>query len=136
MQINAFIPQVVVLNLIFDCINTGATLWTGKSNQLGVMQYSGLALFAAGSFVETFSEMQRAHFKKDPHNAGKLHMGGLFALSQHINYLGYQVRVFCFGFFVFCFLFFFVFFLIVVFLLLLLLLTYLHTHYHSYGDQA
>lgn len=51
----------------------------------------GSALFATGIFVEAFSEVQRAVWKKDPANKGKVYDQGLFGLSRHVNYFGYTL---------------------------------------------
>ncbi|SDL94949.1 Protein of unknown function [Sediminibacillus halophilus] len=50
-------------------------------------------LFLVGSFLNTFSELQRHRWKKDPVNRGKLFTGGLFRFSMHINYFGDLVWV-------------------------------------------
>ncbi len=41
-----------------------------------------------GSYINTYSEIQRKNFKKDPNNKGKLYTLGLFKLARHINYFG------------------------------------------------
>ena len=51
----------------------------------------GGTLFATGLFVEAFSEIQRAVWKRNPENKGKVYDGGLFSLSRHINYFGYTL---------------------------------------------
>ncbi len=43
---------------------------------------AALAVFAVGSFIETFSELQRKAFKDDPRNKGKPFTGGLFTIAQ------------------------------------------------------
>jgi len=48
----------------------------------------GIALFIVGSFVNTFSELQRDAWKKDPRHKGMLYTEGLFRHSMHINYFG------------------------------------------------
>ena len=54
----------------------------------GALELVGIALFAAGSFLNTFSEYQRHRFKAREDNRGKLYTGGLFAISMHVNYFG------------------------------------------------
>lgn len=49
---------------------------------------AGIFLFAAGSFLNTGSELLRNKWKKDPENKGKLYTKGLFRYSRHINYFG------------------------------------------------
>lgn len=58
------------------------------STAFGALELLGVALFAAGSFVNTYAEYQRRRFKRRPENAGKLFTGGLFAISMHPNYFG------------------------------------------------
>jgi len=48
----------------------------------------GIALFAAGSLLNTLSEMHRRRFKERPENSGRLYTGGLFRYARHINYTG------------------------------------------------
>ncbi len=49
---------------------------------------AGVVLYAAGSFLNTGSEMLRHRWKRDPGHKGRLYTGGLFAWSMHINYFG------------------------------------------------
>jgi len=48
----------------------------------------GIAMFIAGSWLNTWSEIQRKLWKQDPANKGKCYTGGLFRHSMHINYFG------------------------------------------------
>lgn len=54
----------------------------------GALEIAGIALFLAGSFLNTFSEYQRHRWKARPENRGRLYTGGLFSASIHINYFG------------------------------------------------
>lgn len=60
----------------------------GASVSFGALETAGIALFAIGSFVNTFAEYQRRRYKADEENRGKLYTGGLFSLSMHVNYFG------------------------------------------------
>ncbi|KAF2774001.1 hypothetical protein EJ03DRAFT_323351, partial [Teratosphaeria nubilosa] len=51
----------------------------------------GSTLYVTGLFIEWFSEVQRAAWKRKPENKGQVYEGGLFGLSRHINYLGYTL---------------------------------------------
>lgn len=51
----------------------------------------GSTMYIAGLFVEWFSEVQRAAWKRKPENTGKIYAGGLFGWSRHIKYLGYTL---------------------------------------------
>jgi protein-S-isoprenylcysteine O-methyltransferase Ste14 len=60
----------------------------GNDSPIGAGGLTGVVLFVIGSFINTWSEFQRKHFKQQPENKGKLFTGGLFAVSMHINYFG------------------------------------------------
>lgn len=70
---------------------------TGGSNPqpVGLLAFSGLVLFVAGSTINTVSEIGRFRFKRRPENSGRLYTGGLFAWSMHVNYFG--DILWCFG---------------------------------------
>ena len=46
------------------------------------------ALYLTGSFITTWSELQRKWFKQNPQNKGKLYTKGLFSITRHPNYFG------------------------------------------------
>ncbi len=54
----------------------------------GLLEITGLALYACGSFLNTGSEFQRHRFKSDPANEGRLYTGGLFRFAMNVNYFG------------------------------------------------
>ena len=49
---------------------------------------AALAMVLAGSFLNSWSELQRKWWKRDPANRGQCYTGGLFSYSMHINYFG------------------------------------------------
>ena len=55
---------------------------------IGILDYAGILLFFLGSYINTYSEIQRKRFKENPNNKGKLYTLGLFKLARHINYFG------------------------------------------------
>jgi len=55
---------------------------------LDAVDYLGILVFAAGSFINTCGELQRHTWKKDPAHKGRLYTEGLFKYSMHINYFG------------------------------------------------
>ncbi len=59
-----------------------------NSSPFDSFDYLGILLFISGSYINTFSEIQRRRFKKNPLNNGKLYTLGLFKFSRHINYFG------------------------------------------------
>ena len=55
---------------------------------ISLVDYIGIGLFLIGSFLNTFSELQRHFWKAKPENKGKIYSKGLFSWSMHINYFG------------------------------------------------
>ncbi len=55
---------------------------------LNAVDGMGISLFLIGSFINTFSELQRHFWKKQLENKGKLYTQGLFQYAMHINYFG------------------------------------------------
>merc|ERR1719291_1211092 len=45
-------------------------------------------LYVLGSFLNTYSELQRKIWKRDRDNQGRCYTLGLFSLSHNINYFG------------------------------------------------
>lgn len=54
----------------------------------GILEWIGIVLFVAGSFINTYSEHQRKRYKQQPENQGRLYTAGLFSVSMHPNYFG------------------------------------------------
>lgn len=65
-----------------------ALLVLPEDTAMDILDYAGILIFLAGSFLNTTSEIQRERFKENPSNKGKLYTGGLFRYSMHINYFG------------------------------------------------
>ncbi len=63
---------------------------TGGRNAgtLGVSGGSGVVLFVAGSWMNSWSEYRRHAWKERPESRGRLYTGSLFRFSRHPNYLG------------------------------------------------
>ncbi len=59
-----------------------------QSSPLSLLDVFGILLFIIGSYINTYSELQRKRFKDDPNNNGKLYTQGLFKYARHINYFG------------------------------------------------
>lgn len=55
---------------------------------LGFLDLVALILFFFGSYLNSFSEIQRKRWKADPANKGHCYTKGLFGYSMHINYFG------------------------------------------------
>ena len=76
-------------SLLFICSQTSASVNGEHFPQTPLIV--GASLYAVGISVELGSEIQRAMYKRDPANKGKVYEGGLFGLSRHINYFGYTL---------------------------------------------
>ena len=71
------------------CIDLLLSVAAGTNHRaLGVPGIVGLALFASGSWVNSYAEYARHGWKQRPENQGRLYTQGLFRLSRHPNYLG------------------------------------------------
>jgi steroid 5-alpha reductase family enzyme len=80
-----------LVGVLFACVvyQIGfAVLGAGNDAALGLLEVAGVALFLFGSYLNTWSEIQRKRFKADPANQGKLFTGGWFRCARHINYFG------------------------------------------------
>jgi protein-S-isoprenylcysteine O-methyltransferase Ste14 len=80
-----------LVGVMFACViyQIGfALLGAVEAAALGIVGMVGIGFFVLGSFLNTWSEIQRKRFKDDPANKGKLYTGGLFRYARHINYFG------------------------------------------------
>lgn len=94
---SAAIP-VVIYNSVFNSINSLAFTCTLSSASLSNNEtfpqtplIVGTVLYVAGLVMETFGEIQRRNFKRDPKNKGKLCKEGLWSVVRHVNYTGYSM---------------------------------------------
>jgi protein-S-isoprenylcysteine O-methyltransferase Ste14 len=55
---------------------------------LDFIDFTGILIFIAGSFINTYSEVQRHLWKIKDENRRKIYTDGLFRYSMHINYFG------------------------------------------------
>lgn len=65
-----------------------AHLGYGSVKPIDTVDVFAIVLFLFGSFLNTYSELQRDRWKKIPSNKGHLYTSGLFRYSMHINYFG------------------------------------------------
>jgi len=70
----------------------------GSNAPVGIIDYTEIAIFLFGSYLNTFSKYQQHIWNKDSENNGKLYTIKLFKYSIHINYfvvlfwvLGYTI---------------------------------------------
>ena len=76
-------------SILFVCSQTSASVNGEHFPQTPLIL--GASLYVVGIATEFWSEVQRANFKRDPANKGKIYSGGLFGLSRHVNYFGYTL---------------------------------------------
>lgn len=83
-------PEVAVVLPWVAAIQLTLTI-AGGSNRapVGLPEVAGLALYVAGSVLNTGSEWSRLRWKR--RHPGRLYTQGLFRLSRHINYFGDSV---------------------------------------------
>ena len=55
---------------------------------LGYLDLFALALLLLGSYLNTYSEIQRKWWKQSPENKGHCYTEGLFSVATHINFFG------------------------------------------------
>lgn len=66
----------------------GGGAFRNNAISFGWLDVAAGALLLIGSFLNTFSELQRKWWKENPSNAGHIYTEGLFRYSMHINYFG------------------------------------------------
>jgi protein-S-isoprenylcysteine O-methyltransferase Ste14 len=76
------VPWILAIHSSF------ALLGGTNTAPLGWRDWLALALYAAGSYLNTGSEWSRHLWKQRPENQGRLYTRGLFRLARHINYFG------------------------------------------------
>jgi steroid 5-alpha reductase family enzyme len=81
--------EILVVCLELSLIHGAYAILGGRtSGPVGIMESIGVGLFVMGSYLNTGSELQRAHWKRNPENKGRIYDRGLFRYSMHINYFG------------------------------------------------
>jgi len=89
---NLAVDEAVVVGIMMDLTYIAfAILACGVTSSVpvfGVVDYIAVVLILTGSFLNTYSELQRKWWKADPQNKGKCYTGGLWTLATHINYFG------------------------------------------------
>jgi len=66
----------------------GSGVFRGISIDLSWIDFIALLFLVAGSYLNTFSEIQRKIWKQKPSSKGHCYTDGLFKYSMHINYFG------------------------------------------------
>lgn len=60
----------------------------GHNNPIGILDYSGIALWVTGFIFEAGGDFQLARFKSNPANKGKVMDKGFWHYTRHPNYFG------------------------------------------------
>jgi protein-S-isoprenylcysteine O-methyltransferase Ste14 len=81
-EAGAIVPWILIIDL--------ALAFAGGSNPapFASAAVAGCALFVLGSWMNSWAEYTRHHWKQRPENRGQLYTQGLFRYSRHPNYLG------------------------------------------------
>ncbi|MGH1415039.1 MAG: methyltransferase family protein [Pelagimonas sp.] len=72
----------------------GGKAFGGEPSALSALDLGAVALVLTGSWLNTWSELQRWFWKKLPGSKGRAYTLGLFGHSMHINYFGDSVLFF------------------------------------------
>ncbi len=83
-----WLESLIVTTLMTIVILAFGRAGGSNPNPIGAVEFIGLALYIAGSYLNTWSEYQRQQFKSDSANKGRLYTQGLFGISRNINYFG------------------------------------------------
>lgn len=83
---------ICTFNTFCNSLNTMLFTAAGSNPSWSpLMLKIGTAFYAAGMFIETYSELQRKWFKDRPESQGKPYASGLFSVARNINYTGYML---------------------------------------------
>ena len=66
----------------------GAGVFRDAPIELGIVDMIAVVLLVTGSFLNSFSEMQRKWWKAKASSQGSCYTKGLFAHAMHINFFG------------------------------------------------
>lgn len=85
--------EVFGLLVFFCCFEMGLILVGGGvfrdySVPVGFLDLIAFALLLLGSFLNSYSEIQRKLWKQSAENKGRCYTQGLFSYSMHINFFG------------------------------------------------
>eukprot|EP00593_Proboscia_inermis_P014738 CAMPEP_0171299264 /NCGR_PEP_ID=MMETSP0816-20121228/8071_1 /TAXON_ID=420281 /ORGANISM="Proboscia inermis, Strain CCAP1064/1" /LENGTH=226 /DNA_ID=CAMNT_0011774927 /DNA_START=9 /DNA_END=689 /DNA_ORIENTATION=+ len=78
--------EITVVILFISSIMGSYVILAKEISSVGLAVSS--ILYAFGSYLNTWSEMQRKFWKGDPANKGRCYTLGLFSWSRNINYFG------------------------------------------------
>ncbi len=82
---SVFLLQGILMWLISAPL-LGAQFYTG--NELGILDFTGVAIWIIGFIFEAGGDIQLARFKENPANKGKVLNTGFWHYTRHPNYFG------------------------------------------------
>jgi len=84
--VEVFAEAGIIIPLSLASLGFGAA--RKRAAAIGAMEVIGVILFLVGTYLIVWPEYTRHLWKRDPANAGRLYVGGLFGVCRHINYFG------------------------------------------------
>jgi len=82
------LEEVTFVILIWVPSIMGSYVIAAKDGISSVALLAASILYLLGSYLNTYSELQRKIWKRHPSNKGRCYMIGLFSWSRNINYFG------------------------------------------------
>ena len=86
--VQVFLLQAILMWFIAAPL---VTVMLSSRAPMGVLDYLGVGIAAAGFLFEALADVQLARFRLDPRNKGKVMDRGLWRWSRHPNYFGESV---------------------------------------------
>lgn len=80
--------EIVVVMLAFFPLVLSSFALNRTESTTAIQLVFGVAAYAIGSFLNTYSELQRKRWKMQPGHKGCCYTQGLFSASRNINYFG------------------------------------------------
>ncbi|WP_200410998.1 methyltransferase family protein [Virgibacillus salexigens] len=86
--------EAMTIPVAFSLYYIGFSIFTLITDKpVDLLDIGSILLFLIGSFINTYSEIQRDRWKREPAHKGGLYTEGLFTYAMHINYFGDLVWV-------------------------------------------
>jgi protein-S-isoprenylcysteine O-methyltransferase Ste14 len=79
----------IAVGLLYGALVYMFSLWGSLTPaKVDAIDFIGIGLFVAGSWINSQADYQRYVWKKRPENVGHLYTKGLFKYAMHINFFG------------------------------------------------
>jgi len=86
-EVFGLLPFMALFEIGLVLLGGGA--FRSQAIELGWLDFVALGLVLAGSYLNSFSEIQRKWWKQNPDNKGHCYTQGLFGYSMHINFFSF-----------------------------------------------